>query len=181
MGSGGNGNGNGSGIGRSLPPLAPPSPGEVAMASGSGGRMLRASDLVRANSTASTEEPALMRRHSSSTGGLPSSLLQGFGNTQAPSPASSEEALFRGHLMGVPLPGMTYGLIPSLTGLSMIDSISNMSTKFAKHENEVSQNFKLGGILFRPRWPHRESSEQHRRCSCKGKRAAGSTSAPDTG
>ncbi|BDA42678.1 probable AP2-like ethylene-responsive transcription factor PLT2 at N-terminal half [Coccomyxa sp. Obi] len=103
MGSGGNGNG--SGIGRSLPPLAPPSPGEVAMASGSGGRMLRASDLVRANSTASTEEPALMRRHSSSTGGLPSSLLQGFGNTRAPSPASSEEALFRGHLMGVPLPG----------------------------------------------------------------------------
>ncbi|KAK9909362.1 hypothetical protein WJX75_001049 [Coccomyxa subellipsoidea] len=29
----------------------------------------------------------------------------GFGNTRPPSPGSSEEALFRGHLMGVPLPG----------------------------------------------------------------------------
>lgn len=67
--------------------------------------MLRVSDLVRVNSPASSEERALMRRQSTSTTGLPSSLMQGFGNTRPPSPGSSEEALLRGHLMGVPLPG----------------------------------------------------------------------------
>lgn len=108
LGSGGNGNGNGAGaFGRTLPPLSPASAGEVGMGRASSGRMLRASDLVRTNSSASSEEPAMMRRHNSSSTGLPSSLMQGFGNTRPPSPGSSEEALFRGHLMGVPLPGVT--------------------------------------------------------------------------
>lgn len=78
-----------------------------------GGRTLRASDLVRANSSASSEERGgnggtmMLRKRSTSTG-LGSSLLQGFGGGPPQSPASSEDAMFKGHLPGIPLPSTCF-------------------------------------------------------------------------
>jgi hypothetical protein len=88
-----------------MPPRSPASHKDAAAALGAlGGRTLRASDLVRANSSASSDEQSMLRKRSSSTG-LGSSLLQGFGAGPPPSPGSSEDALFKGPLLGIPLPG----------------------------------------------------------------------------
>ena len=77
------------------------------------GRMLRASDLVRAHSAASSEDgPGGLVRRASPTGGLgaPTSGIVTSRPLGAPpmrthSPVSSEEPLYSHHLLGIPLPG----------------------------------------------------------------------------
>ena len=77
------------------------------------GRMLRASDLVRAASAASSEDgPGSLVRRASPTGGpggpaggIVTSRPAGGPPLRAHSPASSEEPLYSHHLLGIPLPG----------------------------------------------------------------------------
>lgn len=77
------------------------------------GRMLRASDLLRTASAASSEDgPGGLIRRASPTGGLGgpaggivTSLPLGAPPMRTHSPGSSEEPLYSHHLLGIPLPG----------------------------------------------------------------------------
>ena len=74
------------------------------MVDGGGARVLRASDLMRAHSAASSEEVSQgghgLPRHPSGSGG-------GGGLMRSASPVSSEDALYKRHMLGpgLPLPG----------------------------------------------------------------------------